>query len=391
MSVSYFRATQQLKRGAVSTRRWASSSTAGAAASKSTNALGIAFFGSIVATAFGLGVWQTKRYFWKIDLIEETLERYNQDMGKGGQAIPLNVLQGSYAELCSHVTSMQGQKMALRGSFDHSREVLLGPRAAPPGLVTTAAQGMATNPMGYYLLTPFTLADGGHTVFVNRGWIPKNAAEEADEGLRKKYNVARPDGVVELGDIIGSKGEERGRFVPVNTASSVAARKLVHIEPAALERAAGLQVTTHAPGVASAKPASSSPSSSSWWWDWVGGGAPSVVEPESSAVKPARASGGGEGEEAFLKILGAEEPVVLLPAIVEVIAPNDAPATYPAARRYKQLAEFSVAPETHATYAVTWFSLATAGVFMTHRLFRGKVRRVPVPNPRTPPNKQASA
>ena len=386
--MSYFRASQ-LKIGAWHARRWVSSGTTGAAVSKSSNALGIAFFGSIVATAFGLGVWQTKRYFWKIDLIEETLERYNKDMGKGGAPVPLDVLLGSYAGLAQHVTGMQGQKMVLKGNFDHSREVLLGPRAAPPGLVTTAAQGMATNPMGYYLLTPFTLQEGGHTVFVNRGWIPKNAAE-TEERVRSQYGVQRPEGVVELADIIGSKGEERGRFVPVNTAQSVTARKLVHAEPAALERAAGLQVTSHVPQAqAAAAPAAASSSSS--WWGWRSSAASTAVEPEpASSGKASRTAAAAAGEDAFINMLTAEEPEALLPAIVEVISSNDAPTTYPAARRYKQLAEFSVAPETHATYAVTWFSLATAGVFMTHRIFRAKAKRVLKVNPRAPPSRLTS-
>jgi hypothetical protein len=38
-------------------------------------------------------------------------------------------------------------------------ELLLGPRASPPGLITPAAQGMATNPQGFYVITPLKVHD----------------------------------------------------------------------------------------------------------------------------------------------------------------------------------------------------------------------------------------
>ena len=313
-----------------------SSESASSAVKNSSNTLGVVFFGSIVATAFGLGCWQTKRYFWKIDLIEETRKKYNEDMGKGGDIVSTNILSGTYADLAQYVLSMDGKKISLIGEFDHSREVLLGPRAAPPGLVTAAAQGMATNPQGYYLLTPFKLDNSDHTIFVNRGWVPKGSIEGSDD-KRVLYNVKRPEGIVELTDVIGSKAEERGRFVPANTQQAIDTRKLLWIEPVGLEKASGLKVAK-----------------------------------QSSSKKT-----GSSSEEALVQML-TSEPVEA--AIVEVIDPDDVPMQYPAARRYKQLAEFNVAPETHATYAFTWFSLAAAGVFMTRRLFKGKfkvVKKVP--------------
>lgn len=54
---------------------------------------------------------------------------------------------------------MKGRKIALHGVYDHSKEVLLGPRAAP-GLINKKAQGMATNPMGFYVITPLYLNNG---------------------------------------------------------------------------------------------------------------------------------------------------------------------------------------------------------------------------------------
>ena len=49
--------------------------------------------------------------------------------------------------------------MLVNGNYDFTKELLLGPRSAP-GLSTEKAQGMATNPQGYYVITPFYLSNG---------------------------------------------------------------------------------------------------------------------------------------------------------------------------------------------------------------------------------------
>ena len=66
---------------------------------------------------------------------------------------------------------MKGKRVIVRGYFDHKNEVLLGTRTAPPG-VFEAAQGLVTNPQGYFVITPFIRQDDKTVVFVNRGWVP---------------------------------------------------------------------------------------------------------------------------------------------------------------------------------------------------------------------------
>jgi cytochrome oxidase assembly protein ShyY1 len=61
--------------------------------------------------------------------------------------------------LKTKLSSMKGQRISVTGTFDHSKEIILGPRSAP-GLVTEKAQGMATNPQGYFIITPLYLNDG---------------------------------------------------------------------------------------------------------------------------------------------------------------------------------------------------------------------------------------
>ena len=102
------------------------------------NIAGIAVFSSICVTAIGLGVWQTKRYTWKIGVIEESKKRIND------VAEPLPALAQS--ELASYINQKRGRRVSVTGTFDHSKEVLVGPRSAPPGLMGAVAQGLAINP-----------------------------------------------------------------------------------------------------------------------------------------------------------------------------------------------------------------------------------------------------
>ena len=333
------------------------------------NGLGILFFSSICLTTLGLGVWQTKRYFWKLDMIADAAERYNRDAGAGGEPIPSTTLMSSYSSLANHVKSLKGQKVVLRGEFDHSREILVGPRAAAPGLLGPAAQGMATNPLGYFIYTPFKLSEGGHTVFVNRGWVPKALIDGKNTG-----NIERPEGEIELRQVIVINGEVRNRFTPDNNAQSIRTRKLLWAEPKALEEASGIQATAHVVETNS-KPASASRSetesnsSASTWWFWTATQNESSEEAEARLQAEKRKKEEKEINQIVAEVL--DETVHVEAILVEVIDGADSTA-FPIPRRFKQLTEIGVTPETHMAYAITWYSLTAAGMFMTHRLFRGK-------------------
>jgi len=180
------------------------------------NLLGIAFFSSIVGMTFGLGCWQVQRYQWKLRVTAEEKERFIQ----GPSVIPHCATQEHLAE---SVAQLQGCRVSMVGVFLHDKELLLGPRSAPAGLFGEAAQGLATNPQGYYVITPLKRADGT-MVFVNRGWVDL-----------KRSNWERPTGQVTVLGVV-SQGEKHGTFSPVNNPQS---RKLLWLEPAALLHGAG--------------------------------------------------------------------------------------------------------------------------------------------------------
>ena len=132
-------------------RTFSTSSAEASAKSKTpskTNVAGIAVFGSICLGTFGLGCWQLQRNNWKVDLMDEAKKRYLMDAQVIGDR------KFSQSEMYDSLQDISGQRLALKGTFDHDNEVRIGPRAAPPGLVTDAAQGMATNPQGFFVITP---------------------------------------------------------------------------------------------------------------------------------------------------------------------------------------------------------------------------------------------
>lgn len=115
-----------------------STSTPAEGPSQVSKMVGILFFSSICFGAVGLGVWQTKRYAWKIGVIEESQRKLNDI----ADILP----DLTQADLVVYVNKMRGRRVAVTGKFDHSKEILLGPRSAPPGLIGAVAQGLAVNP-----------------------------------------------------------------------------------------------------------------------------------------------------------------------------------------------------------------------------------------------------
>ena len=128
-----------IRRAAVLIRKSSNPTTPAAAAAMSySNMAGIAVFSSICMTAVYLGVWQTQRYAWKVGLIEDNKSKLNDPAG----VVPAF----TQSEFAAYVHEMTGRRVCVTGKFDHSKEVLVGPRSAPAGLMGAVAQGLALNP-----------------------------------------------------------------------------------------------------------------------------------------------------------------------------------------------------------------------------------------------------
>lgn len=130
-------------------------------ASKGLSRTGQVFFGGLCVGTFGLGTWQTKRYFEKIQLIQE---RQNALQKEPVTQFNLQEIQQQPNNFC---------QLRLHGRFDHRHEFLVGPRGPPPGALPETAAGVSSAPQGYFVLTPLKLSTTGETVLVNRGWVPR--------------------------------------------------------------------------------------------------------------------------------------------------------------------------------------------------------------------------
>ena len=206
----------------------AAPSAASKVVGKKLGTTGKVFFGSLCVGTFGLGCWQLERLLGKWDAIEDREQQlrldpivYGSDISSSSSSSSssMNKLVGD--DKLHDATTQQQQwqpyrRRLLRGRFRHDKEVLLGPRGAPPGVQmpvsglsakssskkTTTASGMQPGPQGFYVLTPMevvavdetgtTAATAAPTtVWINRGWVPKTLVPGADRPYYKNDLVQK--------------------------------------------------------------------------------------------------------------------------------------------------------------------------------------------------------
>jgi len=157
------------------------------------------------ATAFGLGVWQTQRRQWKLNLISELECKSN--------AAPLPLPQS-----ISDIEALEYQQVKVSGTFVHEKEHFIGPRSLLTGGSEAESRGLSSNPeaIGWHVITPFKISEGereGDTILVNRGWVPQSKlkASTRPEG--------QTSGPVDLVGVV-RKTETRQQFAPKNRTES---------------------------------------------------------------------------------------------------------------------------------------------------------------------------
>ncbi|XP_064649183.1 surfeit locus protein 1-like isoform X2 [Lineus longissimus] len=120
----------------------------------------------IPLTTFCLGAWQVKRRKWKLNLISELEQRTRTPP----VSFPVNSLDD--------LKDLEYCRVRVKGTFDHSKEVYIGPRSLMKseeerggGLMSTGGNS------GYHVVTPFHVVDSDLTILVNRGWVPHGQVE----------------------------------------------------------------------------------------------------------------------------------------------------------------------------------------------------------------------
>lgn len=153
-----------------------------------------------------LCIWQVQRLYWKEGLIAERQER--------SQAAPIQL-----PPVGADIAAAEFHRVTLNGRFDHGREFYL------------AARSQNGN-VGYWVVTPLLLADGGGAVLVNRGWVP----------TERKLPEARPEGQI-AGDItldgIIRQPQRQSWFQPPNEPKN---NTWFFLDPAEIAASSGLPV-----------------------------------------------------------------------------------------------------------------------------------------------------
>ena len=121
----------------------------------------VLFMLALAAACVGLGTWQLQRLAEKEALIAAVDARLD--------ATPIPVPTAEQWPALA-LDTLNFQPVSLTGSFHYNQTVTVFTSLAD-------ARGPASGP-GYWVLTPFVLADGG-TVFINRGFVPQDFQEAA--------------------------------------------------------------------------------------------------------------------------------------------------------------------------------------------------------------------
>jgi len=157
------------------------------------------------AAAFGLGLWQYQRRYWKLNLIA--------DLDEKTHCMPIDL-----PDSLSNMKWLEYRPVKATGVFDHSREHYIGPRSLLKMGEEQQSLGLSSNPdtIGWHVVTPFKLTQGpmaGKEILVNRGWVPKNQLQPSS---RPQGQV---EGEVEMSGIVRST-EARPQFSPKNRVES---------------------------------------------------------------------------------------------------------------------------------------------------------------------------
>jgi surfeit locus 1 family protein len=343
--------------------------------------LGKIFFSSLCVFTFGLGSWQTMRYFDKVEMVQKREEDLKLDPFSSFDDWRSNTLDTTIATKTEFKSALKTyRRVYLHGEFQHQHEILIGPRGPPPGALAESGPnsgrggggGMSSSAQGYLVVTPFLvsknisemktddskpkrgwfgwisgsrLSEESSTkqsstgistkeetiVWVNRGWIPRDYINKYNEIV---WSWERPRGTVQL-MAMESKTETPGTFAPPSRLEAMN-RTTNSIESKSEQKNEAKPECLTCP-----KP--TPPVKKLLWFD-------------RQAMEELTSCSADCHPPLFVEIKTTEK--------------NDENDTtsFPAKASQEFVGEFKVTPAIHAGYAFTWFGLSSAGIYMTRKL-----------------------
>mmetsp|Transcript_3173 Transcript_3173/g.7022 ORF Transcript_3173/g.7022 Transcript_3173/m.7022 type:complete len:427 (+) Transcript_3173:141-1421(+) len=354
--------------------------TTGSAATAASNEGGMAgklFFSSLCLATFGLGVWQTRRYFGKVEMVQ-----------KREDDLKLHPLAGfdDWQTLKNNNVTLDGKKsyrrVHLRGKFQHENQILIGPRGPPPGALAESGPnsgrggggGMSSSAQGYWVITPFVIFDGER-----EDCTPTTATSSEVEDVkpkrgwfgRLKGKTSKPDNSNDTASNLEAVNDEQSS--DTNKEQSIIWIKRGWIprqyinknnevitpwaQPQGIVQLLAMESNTDTPGTFTP---------------------PSRIEtikkqPTTKNTVPTLNKLLWMDRQAMEEMTSCPNECHP-PLFVEINTnANKEVPQFPVKSTQEFVGEFTVTPEIHAGYAVTWFGLSGAGMVMTRKLLtRGR-------------------
>ncbi|UXH77359.1 SURF1 family protein [Roseateles amylovorans] len=146
----------------------------------------------LFAAFVALGCWQLQRLSWKEDLIA----RLDQRLAAPAELAP----EGAKWEAINKADD-EYRRLIVRGSFDHSRETLVG-----------ASTELGT---GYWVITPLRTTHG-NWVLINRGFVPAAFKTRASRSATEQQGEVELRGLLRLtepgGSLLQRNDAQAGRW-----------------------------------------------------------------------------------------------------------------------------------------------------------------------------------
>ncbi|KAJ6802000.1 surfeit locus protein 1-like [Iris pallida] len=272
------------------------------------------------AITFGLGTWQILRRQDKIEMLEYRRKRLEMEPIKWNEA------PSSY----NNLDSLEFRKIIFEGDFDEGKSIYVGPRSR-------SISGVTEN--GYYVITPLIPrrcdTDSSQLpILVNRGWVPRSWRNKS---LGDSHDVEEPinpktEDVQQNKESVWWKFWSKKPTVSVSKESTVTPMKVV-----------GVVRGSEKPSIFVPE---NDPNSGQWFYVDV----PMIA-----------------------RACGLPENTLYIEEINE-----DASACnpYPIPKDVNTLIRFSVMPQDHLNYTITWYSLSAAVTFMAvKRIAPKKLKR----------------
>ncbi|CAH0488862.1 unnamed protein product [Peronospora farinosa] len=184
---------------------------------------GMAFFGALTVTTAYLGAWQTKRYYWKVNLINERMKELSESIAE----LPKD------ATARDAIDDIEYRQIRVEGRFKPGSTFYLYPRSAPADPSDSFAQ-VKTGGYIYSLLK----REDGTPVIVNRGWLPRKLLD-AHIAQKEKEDEGKDEGKVSFVGVL-RHGEVKNSFTPDNDPDN---RQFYYLNHEELAHAMGVSST----------------------------------------------------------------------------------------------------------------------------------------------------